>query len=179
MGLTNTAVTSRVIRKLKLLPRVTRIRPLQLHGSTPRLLLARTYAKTSSRLQLIVEVHLRVPRSHKPEYWTLKGQLLIKEPPNCKCPVLRAITNTVLVRQCQQINPSSRVHRAALPDATVTCRNRALHSELQHFPTRLPTRWKYLVRTPICRQRSMPVQLDRVCMLGITLERDEVQRRWN
>ena len=178
VGSTNTAVTSKLIRKLKLLPRVTRIRTLQLYGSTPRILLARTDSKTSGRLQLIAEVHLPVPRSHNTTSWTFKGQLLMKVLPNYKCPVLKAIKNTVLVRQFQQLNLSSRVHRVALPDAIETRRICALHSEVQHFPPRLHSQWKYLIRNPTCHHRSVPVQAARVCMLGIMLERDEVQRRW-
>ena len=174
---TNKVLTSTLILRLQLLPRVTRIRTLQLHGST-RLLLARTYTKTSDRFQSKVEVHLQVPRPHNTTSRTLEGYLLIKVLPNRRYPVLKAIMNTVLVRQFQQINLSSRVRRAALTDAIVTRRICALHSEFQHFPPRLHSQWKYLARTLTCHHRSMPIQPARVCMLAITQERDGVQRRW-
>lgn len=175
---TKTAVTSKLTPKLQFLPRVTRFRSFQLHGSLPRILLAKTHTKTSGRQYLIVEVHLRVPRSHNMKSRTLNGQLMIKVLSNRRYPAPKAIMNTILVRQFQQINLHSRVHRAAFPVAIVTRRNRALHSDLQPFWPHLSTRWKYLIRAPTRHHRSMPVQLARVCTLGITLEKDELQRRW-
>ena len=97
------AVTNRLIRKMRLLPQVTRIRPLQLHGPTPRVPLAGGYTKALGRHQLTVEVHLQVPRSHNRTSRTFKGQPLMEVLLNYKC-TLEAIMNTVLVRQCQQIN---------------------------------------------------------------------------